>query len=62
MTSRRWIVAALVALSLLAAGCGKDSSKKKASTTATTVATFPPGTTLDVVLLGACGNAHDCRP
>jgi len=50
MTSRRWIVAALVALSLLAAGCGKDSSKKKgASSTATTVATFPPGTTLDTI-------------
>jgi glutamate transport system substrate-binding protein len=50
MTSRRWIVAALVALSLLAAACGKDSSKKKgASSTATTVATFPPGTTLDTI-------------
>jgi len=50
MTSRRWMVAALVALSLLAAGCGKDSSKKKgASSTATTVATFPPGTTLDTI-------------
>jgi glutamate transport system substrate-binding protein len=50
MTSRRWIVAALVALSLLAAGCGKDSSKKKgASSTATTIATFPPGTPLDAI-------------
>src|SRR5260370_10800662 len=50
MTSRRWIGAALVALSLLAAGCGKDGSKKKgASSTATTIATFPPGTPLDTI-------------
>ena len=45
---RRWWVAALVLVALMAAACGKDSNdNKKSAPRKTTAPSFPPGSTLD---------------